>query len=432
MEIALRLRLCRSSKDLSVTKITPEFGALVKVAPSKPCEHHGRLDTRSRQNNVGSLAHHRIGAVERSARRQLEGRDEIAAIERRHEARRRAAKKLRRHADQQAIDDKREKPHAHQPRGPRAIALRHGVEEMIEAREESMDERHHPPFRFLLLLVSRFQENRGERRRQSERHESRDQRRRGDGDRELLVEGALQPGDIGDRHENRAEHQRNCDQRAADLVHGLVRGLLGRHAEVEIAFDILDDDDRVVDDNADGEHQSEKRQRVEGEAQELHHQKAADEGHRNRHHRNHRGAPCLQEENDHHDNEQDRFEKRVDDLIDGLLNEFGRIVDDRIIDAGRKLPLQLDHGGLDQLGGREGVGAGLLKDDDGRRGVFVEIGVDRIILRADLHARHVPQPHLPIGVRAQHDVGELLGLRQAAERAHGKLEGARATPPAAD
>ena len=54
------------------------------------------------------------------------------------------------------------------------------------------------------------------------------------------------------------EHERDGDHGAADLVHGLVRGLARREPERDVALDVLDDDDRVVDDDADGEHQAEQ------------------------------------------------------------------------------------------------------------------------------------------------------------------------------
>ena len=63
------------------------------------------------------------------------------------------------------------------------------------------------------------------------------------------------------------QHQRDGDQRAADLVHGPVRRLLGRHALAQVALDVLDHDDGVVDDDADRQHQAEQRQVVQAEAQ---------------------------------------------------------------------------------------------------------------------------------------------------------------------
>ena len=54
--------------------------------------------------------------------------------------------------------------------------------------------------------------------------------------------------------------------RRADLVHGLVRRVARRHAEADVALDVLHHDDRVVDHDADGQHHAEQRQRVQREA----------------------------------------------------------------------------------------------------------------------------------------------------------------------
>ena len=63
-------------------------------------------------------------------------------------------------------------------------------------------------------------------------------------------------------------------------------------------LDRLDDDDRVVDDEADREHQPEERQRVDREAEQREDDEGADERHRHRQHRDERGAPVLQEQED--------------------------------------------------------------------------------------------------------------------------------------
>src|SRR3712207_8831316 len=51
---------------------------------------------------------------------------------------------------------------------------------------------------------------------------------------------------------------RDGDQRPADLVHGLVRGVPRREAFAQVALAVLDHDDRVVDDDADREHEAEQ------------------------------------------------------------------------------------------------------------------------------------------------------------------------------
>ena len=57
-------------------------------------------------------------------------------------------------------------------------------------------------------------------------------------------------------------------------------GLLLQHA-----LDVLDDDDRVVDDDADGQHQGEQRHRVGGIAHRQQHREGADQADRHRHRR---------------------------------------------------------------------------------------------------------------------------------------------------
>ena len=65
-------------------------------------------------------------------------------------------------------------------------------------------------------------------------------------------------------------------------------------------FDRLDHDDRVVDDDADRQHQAEQRQVVQAESHAGHHGKRADDGHGHGDQRNDRRPPVLQEhEHDH-------------------------------------------------------------------------------------------------------------------------------------
>ena len=111
--------------------------------------------------------------------------------------------------------------------------------------------------------------------------------------------------------------------------------------------------------------------------------------------------------------------------IHRLLDEFGGIVDDRVIDAGREILLEPLHLLLDGFGRLQGVRAGTLKDAERRRNVVVEIGVERIILRAEFDARDIAQMNLAVGVGADDDVAELLRRAEPSQSLHRKLEGAR-------
>ncbi len=83
---------------------------------------------------------------------------------------------------------------------------------------------------------------------------------------------------------------------------------VGRQAFAQLALDVLDDDDRVVDHDADGEHQPEQRQHVDGEAEPLHHREGADQRHGDGDERDDRRPPRLQEQQ--HDDDDERARPR--------------------------------------------------------------------------------------------------------------------------
>ena len=93
--------------------------------------------------------------------------------------------------------------------------------------------------------------------------------------------------------------------RRPDLVHGAMRRVARRQAVGDVALDVLDHDDGVVDHDADGQHQAEQRQGVEREAERRHDGEGADQRHRDRDQRDDGGAPVLQED-EHDDDDQER------------------------------------------------------------------------------------------------------------------------------
>ena len=125
--------------------------------------------------------------------------------------------------------------------------------------------------------------------------------------------------------------------------------------------------------------------------------------------RNDRGAPGLQEQDDDETTSTTASNKRLDHLVDRCLDELGRVVDDRIVEAGREVLLQLLHRRLDRGRGGQRVRARPLEDDEGGRGLVVEIGVDRVVLRAELDAGDVAHAHdRAVRLGAHDDVAELL------------------------
>src|SRR4029077_10111381 len=113
-----------------------------------------------------------------------------------------------------------------------------------------------------------------------ERVDGREQDRERDRERELPVERAAYAEDEARRNEDAGEHERDPDERAADLVHRRDRGVVRRHALVNLRLDRLDDDDRIVHDESDGEDEAEQRERVDREPDHRKEEEGSYQGHR--------------------------------------------------------------------------------------------------------------------------------------------------------
>ena len=122
------------------------------------------------------------------------------------------------------------------------------------------------------------QQLRAEHRRQAQREEARKGDRADHRRRELAEQQAGLAGDEHDRHEHRADHHRRRDDREADLARAVEGGGERRLALLDPVIDILEHDDRVVDDDADRQHQREQGQQVDREAEQPQHREAARAG----------------------------------------------------------------------------------------------------------------------------------------------------------
>ena len=107
-----------------------------------------------------------------------------------------------------------------------------------------------------------------------------------------------------------------------DLVHRLFR----RRFRVQALFahqtlDVLDDDDRVVDQEADRQRQREHNDNVQRHAASVNNAERSQQNDRNREGRNQRNAETLQEKEHNAENQNDRFDQRVRDLLDRLFDD---------------------------------------------------------------------------------------------------------------
>ena len=125
----------------------------------------------------------------------------------------------------------------------------------------------------------------------------------------------------------------SADPTSFMLLRAASRGVKSRR---NIAFDILDHDDGIVDDDTDRQNQTEQGKIVEREAESRHEEKAADKRHGYGDERNDGGPPSLQEQDHDQHDQHDRLADRVDHRVDRLLDELRRIINDRVLNAGGK------------------------------------------------------------------------------------------------
>ena len=155
----------------------------------------------------------------------------------------------------------------------------------------------------------------------------------------------------------------------------------------------FDHHDRVVHHDADRQHQREERDQVDRHAEQLHEKEGPDQRYRNRQGRDQRGTPISEEQEDHQRDQHEGLEQGVEHLLDRGLQEAGNVVADLKVHARReRLLLDLLELLLDLLNDDGGVGAGELLENDGGRGMAVDVRVNVVERRAQLDFGDVLEP----------------------------------------
>ena len=190
------------------------------------------------------------------------------------------------------------------------IAVGDPVEPAIEPAEECAQR---SPRR-----LARPQQQGRQRRAQRQRIERRDDDRDRDRHRELLVSRPVIPGmnAVGTKTATRISAMAMTGPETSSIA--LKRRVARRQPVLDVVLDGLDHHDRVVDHQADGEHEPEQRQRVDREPEQREDGERPDQGDGHGQQRNQRRPPALQEEEHHEDHEHQRLEQRVDDLVDAF------------------------------------------------------------------------------------------------------------------
>src|ERR1700722_1795670 len=195
-----------------------------------------------------------------------------------------------------------------------------------------------------------------------------------------------------------------------------MRRFLRRHPKRYVTFDILHDDDGVIDHNADRQYQSEERKVVDTDAKRGKQTETANQRDGDRDYRNDRRAPALQEDVDDPNNQGDSDQDRSLDFFDRSADEGRRIVDVDVLNIRGELPLKFIELREDLVLDLNHVRSRHSKSPEGVRWVAIRIRNAVVVGRAEFNAANISNASdATLVVRLNDDVAKLVGRREPSE-----------------
>src|SRR6185312_3004026 len=191
--------------------------------------------------------------------------------------------------------------------------------------------------------------------------------------RELAEEPSYDAAHHEDRNKYGDERGAHGENREADLLRTFEGGGKGRYSVFKMAGDVLHYHNGVVYHEAGGDGERHEGQVVQAVAQQIHNRDGADEGGRNRHGGNKRGARASQEKENNQDDEHNRYRQILLHIIHGSSNSDGAVVHDGGRDALGKDRLQQRQLRADAVYRLDDVGVWLPEDMD-RHGALTVYG----------------------------------------------------------
>ena len=185
------------------------------------------------------------------------------------------------------------------------LARQHPVERPFIGAQPGIEHRLEDAKHDIRLLgrVVRPQHARAQHRRQRQRHEAGHDDRDRYRHREFAEHAADDAAHQQHRNEHRDQRERDRDDGKADLARALQRRLERPHAVLDVADDVFQHDDGVVDHEADRQRQRQQRHVVDGIVERVHHRAGAEQRDRNRQRRNEGRRRRAQEQEDHQDDQ---------------------------------------------------------------------------------------------------------------------------------
>ena len=306
----------------------------------------------------------------------------------------------------------------------RAVAQRAAEHALVDALHDLEVAVDHS--REAALGVAGAEQLRAHHRREGEGHDSGDEQRAGERERELAEQRSGEAALERDRRVDRRQGDGHGDDRRHELPRGVDRGLERRFPHVQVPLDVLDHDDGVVDDETDGQHDRQQSEEVDREAEEQHQQHRADERDRDGDDGNEHAPHGAEEEEDDDDDDDQRLGERLEHLVDRGLDVLRGVVRDASGHARGELGLDVRHGLAHGLHHVERVRRREGEDADEDRGLAVEADFLVVGLGAEDDVRDLAEAH-EVAVPLLHD--QLLELLRGLEvrvgdevdRRHGPL-----------
>ena len=201
-----------------------------------------------------------------------------------------------------------------------------------------------------------------------------------------------------------------------------------RLAHAEVARDVLDHDDRLVDQDADRQGQAAERHRVERAAGEVERRQRAKDRHRDRGQHDQAAAHTAQEQQHDQDDQDAADQRRPGDAADRVADQH-RLVHDDVHAEVVRLWIEFADAlqdalrtRLDFIDDRERIGAGLAVDRDVDLAAAVDANDVGLDLIGVLHLGDIAEEHRTVLVDAQRrvvELGDLLHHRVAQDQVVG-------------
>ncbi len=188
--------------------------------------------------------------------------------------------------------------------------------------------------------------------------------------------GAERDGELAEEPSDDAPHEQDGDEDGhergahgedgeADLGGALERRFQRTQSVLEMAGDVLDDHDGVVDDEAGGDGQRHEREVVERVAEQVHHAERADERERHGHAGDDGGPAASQKRENDQDDQGDGDDQRALDIENRGADGGGAVEHDVEVDRGGNGRAQLRQERTDAVDGADDVRSRLPEEDEG-------------------------------------------------------------------